>query len=45
MQIVYLKNILSFKIAIVLSLTRRYTLNEAYNINHRLYKSLENNIL
>ena len=40
-----LENILSLKIRSTLGLKMRYTLNEAYNTNYALYKSLKNNII
>lgn len=45
MQNIYLKDISSLKIVIILGLTIRYTLNRIYNTNSKLYKSLENNIV
>ena len=44
-QNIYLKDILSLKIGIVLNLAIRYTLDKVYNTNYGLYKSLENNII
>lgn len=41
----YLKNILSLKIEIILGLAISYFLDKTHNINYRLYKNLENNII
>lgn len=45
MENIYLKDISSLKIRIVLSLVIKYILDRIYSINYKLYKNLKNNTI